>query len=650
MGCCFRLALQVKTQHASRRSTPGAAPRGDASLLECHEVPVFGLARAWVSLLRLHLWRCSSANPSLRCFRARAALSGSPPPGTIRQRNLRFCPDRSDQESERPQRDAGGEGGGGGSRNVFPSLPVRLNPELVGGGGGWVRRRFGGGGGGGGEDDWTGLDRIAGNGLSPLLAGPDASAGCPPLSSPFYFFRRGFAVSQEEGKGVERDLVVFYNRDKSSSHERVLAQDRMLRGGEASAARRWGSCSLDRTSDLVSAPRLEARVSGPLPPAPLSGTAESTGLFLPPVFKPGCLEIFSFISAQLTMSSRAAEEKKKRRRIDRSMIGEPMNFVHLTHIGSGEMPEGLPPHSRGSEEGEEEVPSADPYQPPRSKSTSPLGAGGGVWALSKPRLLPRSVGLVVLVGETDPAMAHPSSVSSRESRRWKAQTSLGRRREGRLQFARCLLVRPQHESRKVAASDWNALCTPMVLSRQDCLPGTPRQQSRPEKARGYGNSERLEGGGESKGPRRCRGGHRLVDPDGVNEVTRVTCDTFAQVKAGRAPGVIDEEDEAEINTCVSDQTCLPRQQGNVSCSSPASASERPGALNPGVNDWVLLPWGTSVSTWRSVIPHPRPLGKPPSAVPARPPGSLHESESVTLSPSLSALYLRSPGARAALIG
>ncbi|XP_035135267.1 CDC42 small effector protein 1 isoform X1 [Callithrix jacchus] len=31
------------------------------------------------------------------------------------------------------------------------------------------------------------------------------------------------------------------------------------------------------------------------------------------------------------------EQKKKRRRIDRTMIGEPMNFVHLTHIGSGEM-------------------------------------------------------------------------------------------------------------------------------------------------------------------------------------------------------------------------------------------------------------------------------------------------------------------------
>lgn len=37
-------------------------------------------------------------------------------------------------------------------------------------------------------------------------------------------------------------------------------------------------------------------------------------------------------------------QKKRRRRIDRSMIGEPMNFVHLTHIGSGDMAagEGLP--------------------------------------------------------------------------------------------------------------------------------------------------------------------------------------------------------------------------------------------------------------------------------------------------------------------
>lgn len=32
-----------------------------------------------------------------------------------------------------------------------------------------------------------------------------------------------------------------------------------------------------------------------------------------------------------------APPKKKRRRIDRTMIGEPMNFVHLTHVGSGDM-------------------------------------------------------------------------------------------------------------------------------------------------------------------------------------------------------------------------------------------------------------------------------------------------------------------------
>ncbi|VTJ80440.1 Hypothetical predicted protein [Marmota monax] len=48
------------------------------------------------------------------------------------------------------------------------------------------------------------------------------------------------------------------------------------------------------------------------------------------------------------------QPKKKRRRIDRTMIGEPMNFVHLTHIGSGEMGagDGLAmtgaPHRNGS--------------------------------------------------------------------------------------------------------------------------------------------------------------------------------------------------------------------------------------------------------------------------------------------------------------
>ncbi|XP_055030311.1 CDC42 small effector protein 2-like [Paramisgurnus dabryanus] len=34
-------------------------------------------------------------------------------------------------------------------------------------------------------------------------------------------------------------------------------------------------------------------------------------------------------------------QPKRRRRIDRSMIGEPTNFVHMTHVGSGEMGSGL---------------------------------------------------------------------------------------------------------------------------------------------------------------------------------------------------------------------------------------------------------------------------------------------------------------------
>ncbi|NWU98434.1 C42S2 protein, partial [Upupa epops] len=32
---------------------------------------------------------------------------------------------------------------------------------------------------------------------------------------------------------------------------------------------------------------------------------------------------------------------KRRRRIDRSMIGEPTNFVHTAHIGSGELFSGM---------------------------------------------------------------------------------------------------------------------------------------------------------------------------------------------------------------------------------------------------------------------------------------------------------------------
>ncbi|KAK7913132.1 hypothetical protein WMY93_013343 [Mugilogobius chulae] len=34
-------------------------------------------------------------------------------------------------------------------------------------------------------------------------------------------------------------------------------------------------------------------------------------------------------------------QPKRRRRIDRSMIGEPTNFVHTTHVGSGDMGLGL---------------------------------------------------------------------------------------------------------------------------------------------------------------------------------------------------------------------------------------------------------------------------------------------------------------------
>ncbi|XP_040546806.2 cDC42 small effector protein 1 isoform X1 [Gallus gallus] len=67
-------------------------------------------------------------------------------------------------------------------------------------------------------------------------------------------------------------------------------------------------------------------------PAPPGGKLEGTANMSDFWHKLGCCVV------------EKPQPKKRRRRIDRSMIGEPMNFVHLTHIGSGDMAagEGLP--------------------------------------------------------------------------------------------------------------------------------------------------------------------------------------------------------------------------------------------------------------------------------------------------------------------
>ncbi|XP_064204564.1 CDC42 small effector protein 1-like [Anguilla rostrata] len=52
-------------------------------------------------------------------------------------------------------------------------------------------------------------------------------------------------------------------------------------------------------------------------------------------------------------------KRKRRRKIDRTMIGEPMNFMHLTHIGSGEMAEGLPASGSVQEQMRSKGPSAN---------------------------------------------------------------------------------------------------------------------------------------------------------------------------------------------------------------------------------------------------------------------------------------------------
>uniref|UniRef100_A0A8C2SCZ9 CDC42 small effector protein 2 n=1 Tax=Capra hircus TaxID=9925 RepID=A0A8C2SCZ9_CAPHI len=44
-------------------------------------------------------------------------------------------------------------------------------------------------------------------------------------------------------------------------------------------------------------------------------------------------------------------QPKRRRRIDRSMIGEPTNFVHTAHVGSGDLFSGMNSVSTRVEQG-----------------------------------------------------------------------------------------------------------------------------------------------------------------------------------------------------------------------------------------------------------------------------------------------------------
>ncbi|KAK1343263.1 hypothetical protein QTO34_016041 [Cnephaeus nilssonii] len=43
----------------------------------------------------------------------------------------------------------------------------------------------------------------------------------------------------------------------------------------------------------------------------------------------------------MTLSQLSHTGWKRRRRIDRSMIGEPTNFVHTAHVGSGDLFSGM---------------------------------------------------------------------------------------------------------------------------------------------------------------------------------------------------------------------------------------------------------------------------------------------------------------------
>ncbi|PKU37286.1 cdc42 small effector protein 2 [Limosa lapponica baueri] len=53
-----------------------------------------------------------------------------------------------------------------------------------------------------------------------------------------------------------------------------------------------------------------------------------------------CQEMDASMRLEMNIVSVPAFQKR-RRRIDRSMIGEPTNFVHTAHVGSGDLFSGM---------------------------------------------------------------------------------------------------------------------------------------------------------------------------------------------------------------------------------------------------------------------------------------------------------------------
>ncbi|RLV98634.1 hypothetical protein DV515_00010591 [Chloebia gouldiae] len=58
-------------------------------------------------------------------------------------------------------------------------------------------------------------------------------------------------------------------------------------------------------------------------------------------FPPCTLVRIPHLHLQLPLSFEDCLLQKRRRRIDRSMIGEPTNFVHTAHVGSGDVFSGM---------------------------------------------------------------------------------------------------------------------------------------------------------------------------------------------------------------------------------------------------------------------------------------------------------------------
>ncbi|TWW65933.1 CDC42 small effector protein 1 [Takifugu flavidus] len=165
---------------------------------------------------------------------------------------------------------------------------------------------------------------------------------------------------------VERFGPLFPHRDRADlkRNPRVNADQQVLMGGaglvqvDLLSGLPVGPLELVENTDHIRASKLKEceaagfhqEIQSILLWMDVLPRVDASGAAVPP---PACRAAAQSDGQNVTMSdfwhkmgccvATKAPPKKKRRKIDRSMIGEPTNFIHLTHIGSGEMADGLQP-------------------------------------------------------------------------------------------------------------------------------------------------------------------------------------------------------------------------------------------------------------------------------------------------------------------